>query len=93
MKSRIHTLDIQSYKDMYECFQTILREIYTLKTNQDKVLSEKQVLEMLGIGEKTMRSYRAHGLISYSKIFNKFFYRLSDINVMMNNARIEAENN
>lgn len=58
----------------------------------DNILTEKQVLDMLGIGAKTLRSYRTNGLLAYSKIGNKFFYRQSDIDKMLNNARIESDN-
>lgn len=58
----------------------------------DNILTEKKVLDMLGIGAKTLRSYRTNGLLAYSKIGNRFFYRQSDIDRMLNNARIESDN-
>lgn len=58
----------------------------------DNILTEKKVLDMLGIGAKTLRSYRTNGLLAYSKIGNRFFYRQSDIDRMLNHARIESDN-
>ena len=82
--------------DKYDILLTLLKEVRglneNLKEQQNRPLKEKEVLDMLGIGAKTLRSYRTNGLLAYSKIGNRFFYRQSDIDRMLNNARIESDN-
>lgn len=95
MKRIISNVDKQP-GDKYDILLTLLKEVRglneNLKEQQNRPLKEKEVLDMLGIGAKTLRSYRTNGLLAYSKIGNRFFYRQSDIDRMLNNARIESDN-
>lgn len=86
------TLHLGELFDRLVLLQTEVRECKRLLEDKiTSILTEKQVLEMLGIGAKTLRSYRTNGLLAYSKIGKRFFYRMSDIDRMLNNARVESD--
>ena len=95
MKTMARKSNSQSNGEAHDMLKIILNEVKILSNKiqdaQDRILTERNVCEMLGIGIKTLRSYRANGILSYSKIGNKIFYRLSDINSMLNAAKIEGD--
>lgn len=90
----IKNLEMQ-LKELHKAVMSLREEVKTcrklIEESRDTILTEAKVLELLDVGEKTLRSYRTNGLIAYSKIGNKFFYKMSDIETMINKARIEAD--
>lgn len=87
-------VDLQ-FKELHKTLAALREEVKNLrqmlKDSVNKIYTEKQLQELLGVGDKTLRSYRANGLISYSQIGNKFFYRQSDIDNLLTKARVEAD--
>lgn len=81
-------------KEISKQFEFITKEIGELKkiiTDQhQKPLKESDVLDILGICAKTLRCYRNEGILSYSRIGNKYFYKLSDIQEMLNKGCVKA---
>lgn len=47
--------------------------------NSLKVYSNKDLSTLLSISEKTLRQYRNEGLISYSRVDDKFWYTQNDV--------------
>ncbi len=47
--------------------------------NSLKVYSNKELSTLLSISEKTLRQYRNEGLISYSRVDDKFWYTQNDV--------------
>ena len=43
------------------------------------IYTEKELMEMLGIKETTMRKYRKEGYIGYSLVGDKYWYSDNDI--------------
>lgn len=60
-----------------------------VESANNKPLTEKEVLEMLDISGKTLRNYRNEGMIGYSQIGKKFFYRMKDIQKMLDETYVE----
>lgn len=86
----------KQFQELHKALIALKDEVVTAIQNKqqsfEEPLTEKKVLEMLDISPKTLRTYRNEGIIGYSRIGNKFFYRMSDINKMFNQAHIEAYN-
>ena len=59
---------------------------------QDNILSTEQVMAYLGISRRLLQYYRDNGLIEYSVINKKFFYRVSAIDSMLKNHLIRMVN-
>jgi predicted site-specific integrase-resolvase len=45
----------------------------------DRWLLKEEVISMLYMSDRTLQRWRSEGIIPYSKIGNKIWYRLSDI--------------
>lgn len=89
-------LDLQ-FRELHKAVAALNEEVkslkYLIKASDNKIITENELLKMLGVSSKTLRSYRANGLISYSQIGNKFYYRMRDVDAMLNEARIEGDYN
>lgn len=67
-----------------------LREIIEnnlMSANQKQYLSGKEVKELLGISEGTLKTYRAKNWLPATKIGGKYYYRYEDVNAMINRTR------
>lgn len=62
-----------------------LKNMYTSmvdfkKSNESKlVYDNREIREILNVEDKLIRKYRKDGLLGYSKVGDKFFYREKDI--------------
>lgn len=66
--------NIEDLKSMYASL------VNFRKTTDSKLLyTNKEVQEILGVGDKLIRQYRKDGLLGYSQVNDKFFYREKDI--------------
>ncbi len=60
-----------------------------MKENEQPIwLSPKELFEQFGIALPTQASYRMKKIIPYSKIGSKIFYKLSDIHLWIDNAKV-----
>lgn len=41
-----------------------------------------ELMKLLGISKRTAQHYRDSGIISFSQVWNKIYYRLSDVEAM-----------
>ena len=48
-----------------------------------QVLDNSQFIDLMGISVKTAQSWRDSGLVSFSQIGNKIYYRVSDIKELL----------
>jgi len=49
-----------------------------------KWLSNAEASEFLGVTARTLQNYRDNGTLSYSKIGSKIYYKLSDLEDLLN---------
>ena len=49
-----------------------------------KWLSNAEARELLGVTSRTLQNYRDNGIISYSKVGSKIYYKASDIEDHLN---------
>jgi hypothetical protein len=49
----------------------------------DPILNTEDVMSLLQVSRRTLQNWRDQGLISFSAIHGKFYYRLSSINKML----------
>lgn len=49
----------------------------------DPILNTEDVMKLLQVSRRTLQSWRDQGLISFSAIHGKFYYRMSSINNML----------
>lgn len=86
----------EQFKELHKALVAFKEEIVSSIQNKQKVyeepLTEAKVLEMLKVSPKTLRKYRNEGILAYGQIGNKYFYKMSDIEQMLNQAYVKARN-
>lgn len=91
MKKNKELMDVlNAVKELKEEIKTLSDKLTEFEEN--KLLTEAQVLKMLDVSPKTLRAYRNDGILAYSRIGNKYFYKLSYIKRMLNYAYVKADN-
>lgn len=55
----------------------------------DKWLDNTDVREMLHVSTRTLQRLRTTGMLKYSKVNGKIYYRLTDINTMLDQNQAE----
>jgi 3-methyladenine DNA glycosylase Tag len=54
------------------------------KTPKEVWLDNTELMEMLKISKRTAQSYRDQGIISFSQVGAKIYYRLADVEALLN---------
>lgn len=55
------------------------------KEPKEKWLDNQELMQLMKISKRTAQHYRDSGLISFSQVGNKIYYRLSDIEDLLKN--------
>jgi hypothetical protein len=58
----------------------------------DPIIDNSRFIELMGISSKTALIWRDRGIISYSQVNNKIFYRKSDIIELLNRYHVKSSN-
>ena len=58
----------------------------------DPIIDNFKFIEMMGISTKLAQSWRDKGIISYSQVNNKIFYRKSDIIEFLDRYHVKSSN-
>jgi len=61
----------------------------TINKESDKWMDNTDVKEMLHISTRTLQRLRVSGMLKYSKIKGKIYYRLTDIYLMLEQNQAE----
>ena len=59
----------------------------------DRWLDNNDVKEMLHISTRTLQTWRSCGILPYSKVLGKLFYKLSDVQALLNQSYTGASHN
>lgn len=57
--------------------------------NNEKLLDRQDLLQMFPISPRTLQYWRTKGMLPYSKIGGKIFYKMSDVQEMLRKYRVE----
>lgn len=61
-----------------------------LRENKKEFLSNDEFLKLMGISKRTAQSWRDEGIISFSQIGGKIYYRMEDIRDILMKHRHES---
>lgn len=68
-----------------------VREMKKIMTSSSKmVYTNPEVMELLGIGTKTLKQWRDAGLLGYSKVGNTFLYSKEDVAAFLKMTHYDA---
>ena len=82
--------DLVSLKEEIKALRDNLKSVVPISTKQ--VYTNTEVKELLGIKDKLLKQYREDGLLSYSKIKDKYWYSQNDIDNFLASSHVEAWN-
>ena len=82
---------------MYQTIVDSLADIKNLlmeksKAPADTILDNKDFIKLMGISDRTALQWRNDGLIQFSQIGNKIFYRMSDVISLLNQHKKQFVN-
>ncbi|THF52962.1 helix-turn-helix domain-containing protein [Flavobacterium supellecticarium] len=77
----VNTL-IRELKEVGELVREIT-EPYRALQQKSKWLDQQEVCQLLGISKRTVQTYRAKGLLKNTRINRKNFFRMADIERLM----------
>ncbi|MBL4653433.1 MAG: helix-turn-helix domain-containing protein [Flavobacteriales bacterium] len=82
----------EAYKELTERLINI--EVF-LKAKQSDIenvfLDNQEFLQLMYISKRTAQNWRDQGIVSYSQIGGKIYYRLSDILEMLDKHKVPAD--
>ncbi len=88
----IVAIESKTFEQMKQRFADFSQQIKNLcGDNQDKEkwLGNDDVCGLLQISKRTLQSYRDNGILPYSQIGRKCYYRVSDIENLINQSQIK----
>ncbi len=62
-----------------------------IEFGNDPIIDNFRFIELMGISAKTAQSWREKGIINYSKIGAKIYYRVSDIKTLLDKYQKETK--
>ena len=89
----IIAIESKTFEQMKERFKGFSNQVKDLcGDNQDKEqwLGNEEVCALLQISPRSLQSYRDNGMLSFSQIGRKCYYRLSDVEQLINNSKKES---
>ncbi len=84
------------FKEQYERIQRKLDKIasdfiYARQLPDDMFIDNPKFMELMGISQKTAQAWRDNGIVGFSQVKNKIYYRMSDIKELLDKYHIKAE--
>jgi len=72
-------------------FEQFAKRVETLCYRNDKSLQKwlnnQDVCQLLNISKRTLQTYRDNGILPFSKIRHKMYYRLEDVERVLNQLK------
>jgi len=88
----IINIEARTFEAMLDRFEAFTRKVETLcRDNGDKALQKwldnQEVCEILNVSKRTLQTYRENGLLPYTQINRKMFYKPEDVEAVINKLR------
>lgn len=90
----IVAIESKTFEQMKERFEDFTRQVKILcgdNQNKENWLGNEDVCGLLQISKRTLQSYRDNGILPYSQIGRKCYYRVSDIENLIGQSQISKE--
>jgi DNA-binding transcriptional MerR regulator len=79
-------LSTQQYKDLVNRLDQLNKQLEEKqKKPQDTFLDNQEFLQLMNISKRTAQTWRDEGVISFSQIGSKIYYRMSDVQKLLDN--------
>jgi len=79
-------LSTQQYTDLVNRLDELNKKLEEKQKNpQDTFLDNQEFLQLMNISKRTAQTWRDEGVISFSQIGSKIYYRMSDVQKLLDN--------
>lgn len=78
-------------KDILNQLEEIKTQLKKVQYNNNVFLDNQEFLQVMNISKRTAQQWRDSGVISYSQVGAKIYYRFSDIEDLLNKNHIKAK--
>ena len=88
----IVAIESKTFEQIRQRFEDFAKQVKNLcgdGQDKEKWLGNEDVCELLKISSRTLQSYRDTGILPYSQIGRKCYYRVSDIENLINQSQIK----
>lgn len=88
----IVAIEKRTFEQMMQRFEYFAKQVNALcgrNRNNENWLDNKQACELLKISPRTLQAYRDTGVLPYSQIGRKCYYKVSDIEQFINQQQIK----
>jgi hypothetical protein len=86
----IRMIEGKTFEKLKICIAGLLAQIGTLHTEPDNGwLDNQAVCQILNISKRSLQTFRDKGLIPYSQIGHKCFYKQEDVKDFLERNRVE----
>jgi hypothetical protein len=82
----------RTFEQMMQSFESFVGQVKELcqnRQNKNEWLNNDEVCELLKISQRTLQSYRDTGILPYSQIGHKCYYKASYVEQMINKQQIK----
>lgn len=89
----IVAIEGKAFEQLKQRFDDFTRQVETLcgnGRNTEKWMNNAEVCGLLQISQRTLQSYRDDGTLPYSQIGRKCYYKTSDVEALLNQAKNES---
>ena len=88
-------LSTQQYKDLVNRLDELNKQLEEKqKKPQDTFLDNQEFLQLMNISKRTAQTWRDEGVVSFSQIGSKIYYRMSDVQKLLDkNYKAAFSNN
>ena len=81
----------EQMKQSFVNFAGQIKELCETGSNKTEWLDNETVCKLLQISKRTLQSYRDNGIIPFSQIGHKCYYKASDIEQIINKQQIKMQ--
>ncbi|GHV48617.1 DNA-binding protein [Bacteroidia bacterium] len=88
----ITVIEKRTFEQMMQSFENFVSQVKELcgkNCNNEQWLNNKEVCGLLQISQRTLQSYRDTGVLPYSQIGHKCYYKASDIEQIINKQQVK----
>lgn len=77
-------LSTQQYKELVNRLDDLNKQLEEKqKKPQDTFLDNQEFLQLMNISKRTAQTWRDEGIVSFSQIGSKIYYRMSDVQKLL----------
>jgi len=85
----IESKTFEQMKGRFEEFTRLVKNLCGDNQDKEKWVGNEDVCSLLQISPRTLQSYRDNGILPYSQIGRKCYYRVSDIENLISQSQIK----